>query len=140
LVGVGAVVALITQALLAGHHRLPTLTLLVISFVASLLGAVGAKAYYLAGHREEKNGLLLSGMSIQGFVLVAVATVLLGSLAFGIPVSRMLDVTAPGLLFGMSIGRPGCFLGGAAWESLLRLAGGCGPPTEKWVCGASRSS
>jgi phosphatidylglycerol---prolipoprotein diacylglyceryl transferase len=111
-VGVGAVVALITQALLAGHHRLPALTLLVISFVASLLGVVGAKAYYLAGHREEKNGLLLSGMSIQGFVLVAVATVLLGSLAFGIPVGRMLDVTAPGLLFGMSIGRPGCFLGG----------------------------
>jgi phosphatidylglycerol:prolipoprotein diacylglycerol transferase len=111
-VGVGAVVAMITQALLAGHHRLPTFTLLVISFVASLLGIVGAKAYYLAGHREEKNGLLLSGMSIQGFVLVAVATVLLGSLAFGIPVGRMLDVTAPGLLFGMSIGRPGCFLGG----------------------------
>ena len=111
-VGVGAVVALITQALLAGHHKLPTLTLLVISFVASLLGIVGAKIYYLAGHREEKNGLLLGGMSIQGFALVAVATVLLGSLILGIPVGRMLDVTAPGLLLGMSIGRPGCFFGG----------------------------
>jgi phosphatidylglycerol:prolipoprotein diacylglycerol transferase len=111
-VGVGAVVALITQALLAGHHKLPTLTLLVISFVASLLGILGAKVYYLAGHREEKNSLLLSGMSIQGFVLVAIATVLLGSLILGIPIGRMLDVTAPGLLFGMSIGRPGCFFGG----------------------------
>jgi phosphatidylglycerol---prolipoprotein diacylglyceryl transferase len=111
-VGVGAVVALTTQALLAGHHRLPTLTLLVISFVASLLGIVGAKLYYLAGHREEESSLLLSGMSIQGFVLVAIATVLLGSLFLDIPVGRMLDVTAPGLLFGMSIGRPGCFFGG----------------------------
>jgi phosphatidylglycerol:prolipoprotein diacylglycerol transferase len=111
-VGLGAVVALITQALLAGHHRLPTLSLLVISFVASLLGIAGAKTYYLAGHREEKNNLLLAGMSIQGFALVAVATVLLGSLVLGIPVGRMLDVTAPGLLFGMSIGRPGCFFGG----------------------------
>lgn len=111
-VGVGSVVALITQALLAGHHKLPTLTLLVISFVASLLGIVGAKLYYLAGHREEKNSLLLSGMSIQGFALVAIATVLLGSLILGIPVGRMLDVTAPGLLVGMSIGRPGCFFGG----------------------------
>jgi hypothetical protein len=46
-VGVGAVMALITQALLAGHHKLPTLSLLVISFVASLLGIVGAKLYYL---------------------------------------------------------------------------------------------
>lgn len=111
-VGVGSVVALITEALLAGHHKLPTLTLLAISFVASLLGIVGAKLYYLAGHREEKNTLLLSGMSIQGFALVAIATVLFGSLILGIPLGRMLDVTAPGLLFGMSIGRPGCFFGG----------------------------
>jgi phosphatidylglycerol---prolipoprotein diacylglyceryl transferase len=111
-VGVGAVVALITEALLAGHHKLPTLTLLVISFVASLLGIVGAKLYYLAGHREQKNNLLLAGMSIQGFALVAIATILLGSLILGIPVGRMLDVTAPGLLLGMSIGRPGCFFGG----------------------------
>jgi phosphatidylglycerol---prolipoprotein diacylglyceryl transferase len=111
-VGAGAVVALLTQALLAGHHKLPTLALLVISFVASLLGVAGAKIYYLAGHRDEKTGLLLAGMSIQGFALVAVTTVLLGSLALGIPVGRMLDVTAPGLLFGMSIGRPGCFFGG----------------------------
>ena len=73
---------------------------------------MGAKLYYLAGHREEKNTLLLSGMSIQGFVLVAIATVLFGSLILGIPLGRMLDVTAPGLLFGMSIGRPGCFFGG----------------------------
>ena len=111
-VSVGSVVALITQALLAGHHKLPTLTLLVISFVASLLGIVGAKFYYLAGHRKEKNSLLLSGMSIQGFALVAIATLLLGSLALQIPIGRMLDVTAPGLLVGMSIGRPGCFFGG----------------------------
>jgi phosphatidylglycerol:prolipoprotein diacylglycerol transferase len=111
-VGVGAVVALTTQDLLARHHQLPTFTLLVISFFACLLGIVGAKLYYLAGHREEKHSLLLAGMSIQGFVLIAIATVLLGSLLFGIPVGRMLDVTAPGLLFGMSIGRPGCFFGG----------------------------
>jgi phosphatidylglycerol:prolipoprotein diacylglycerol transferase len=111
-VGVGALVALITQDLLAGHHRLPTLTLLVISFVAALLGVMGAKLYYYAGHKDERNGLLLAGMSIQGFALVAIATVLLGSFLFDLPIGRVLDVTAPGLLFGMSIGRPGCFFGG----------------------------
>ena len=112
LVSVGAVVALITQDLLARHHELPTLALLVMSFVASLLGILGAKLYYLAGHRNETGSVLFSGMSIQGFVLVAVATILLGSLIFDIPIGRMLDVTAPGLLFGMSIGRLGCFFGG----------------------------
>ena len=111
-VGVGALVALITQDLLAGHHRLPTLTLLVISIVAALLGVIGAKLYYYAGHKHEKGGLLLAGMSIQGFALVAIATILLGSFLFDLPIGRVLDVTAPGLLFGMSIGRPGCFFGG----------------------------
>ncbi len=112
LVSVGAVLALLTQDLLARHHELPTLALLVMSFVASVLGIAGAKLYYLAGHRKETGSLLFSGMSIQGFVLVAVATILLGSLIFDIPIGRMLDVTAPGLLFGMSIGRLGCFFGG----------------------------
>lgn len=111
-VGVGTLVALITQDLLAGHYRLPALPLLVISIVAALLGIIGAKLYYYAGHRDEKGGLLLAGMSIQGFALVAIATILLGSFLFDLPIGRVLDVTAPGLLFGMSIGRPGCFFGG----------------------------
>lgn len=111
-VSVGAVAALISQDLLAGHHRLPALTLLVISIVAALLGLLGAKLYFYAGHKNERNGLLFAGMSIQGFALVAIATVLIGSFLFDLPLGRVLDVTAPGLLLGMSVGRPGCFFGG----------------------------
>jgi len=100
------------QALLAAHRQLPAVGLLVLSVIASLLGLVGAKLYYSATHREEKTSVLRAGMCIQGFVLVAISTILLGSLILGIPIGRMLDVTAPGLLFGMSIGRLGCFFGG----------------------------
>lgn len=136
-VGVGAVVALTTQDLLARHHQLPTSTLLVISFFACLLGIVGAKLYHLAGHREEKHSLLLAGMSIQCFVLVAIAIVLLGSLLFGIPVGRMLDVTAPGCCSVCRSVGPVVSSEGAARESPLRLGGGCGALTGWWVCAAS---
>lgn len=51
-------------------------------------------------------------MSIQGFVLAAVFTLVGGALATGVPVGAALDVTTPGLLLGMMVGRPGCFFGG----------------------------
>lgn len=51
-------------------------------------------------------------MSIQGFVLAAVFTLVGGALATGVPVGAALDVTTPGLLLGMMVGRFGCFFGG----------------------------
>ncbi|WP_341252276.1 prolipoprotein diacylglyceryl transferase family protein [Euzebya pacifica] len=51
-------------------------------------------------------------MCIQGFVIAAIATVLVGAPLAGLAVLTLLDVTAPALLFGMTIGRVGCLLGG----------------------------
>lgn len=112
LVGLGAAVGLIVQALLAQNQHLPATRLLIISLVACLLGLFGAKFYYLASHRAEKATRTFSGMCIQGFVLASIATMMIGALTAAVPVGRMLDVTAPGLLFGMAIGRLGCFFGG----------------------------
>lgn len=112
LVSTGALVALILQWVLGSQRELPVGRLLVVSLIASLLGLVGAKIYYLSTHRETKVKALTAGMSIQGFVIVAISTLVLGSWVAGIPVGEALDVTAPGLLFGMTIGRLGCFFGG----------------------------
>lgn len=112
LVGIGAVVALVVQGVLAARWQLPVRDLLVVSLIACLVGVVGGKFYYWATHRDEKFNVLTVGMSIQGFVLAAVGTTVLGTLLVDISVGRALDVTAPGLLFGMSIGRWGCFFGG----------------------------
>jgi len=112
LVGIGTVVALAVQGVLAARWQLPVLDLLVVSLIACLVGVVGGKSYYWATHRDEKFNLLTVGMSIQGFVLAAVGTTVLGTILADISVGRALDVTAPGLLFGMSIGRWGCFFGG----------------------------
>ena len=112
LVGSGAALALVLQALLAAQRGLPVGRLLLISLTACLIGLLGAKVYYLLTHPQETGGLLRAGMSVQGFVLAALTTLVLGSGAADIPVGTVLDVTAPGLLFGMTIGRLGCLLGG----------------------------
>jgi phosphatidylglycerol:prolipoprotein diacylglycerol transferase len=114
LVGLGAGVALTVQALLAVRLSLPVSSVLLVSLVACLIGVAGARLYYLAEHPQRQRGLMnmTSGMCIQGFVLAAVSTVVVGALLLGLPVPTLLDATAPGLLFGMAVGRIGCFFGG----------------------------
>jgi phosphatidylglycerol:prolipoprotein diacylglycerol transferase len=111
LVATGAVLGILAQSLLAGRLGLPLQRLLPLSVLACVLGAVGGKAYYLATHRSERAGLL-TGASVQGFVLVAVTTLVGGSILFDLPAGTVLDVTAPALLIGMAVGRVGCLLGG----------------------------
>ena len=112
LVGFGFVAALILQWVLGVQRGLPVGRILLVSLLAGLVGLAGAKVYYLQTHREEKTKVLTAGMSVQGFVLAAVSVLVLAGWAAGVPVGAMLDVTAPGLLLGMTIGRLGCFFGG----------------------------
>ncbi len=117
LVGLGAGVALATQAALAAHADLPVASVLLISLIACVVGLIGAKAYYMTGHvitgdHHGFRSLVSGGMCIQGFVLGAVGTLIIGARLSGLPVGPILDGTAPGLLFAMTIGRFGCFFGG----------------------------
>ena len=112
LVGTGTILALTIQGLLAPHLGLPVQLLLPLSLLACILGLLGAKTYFLATHPAERRNLLTPGMSIQGFVLVAVATLSGGALLLGLSPGAVLDTTAPGLLLGMMVGRLGCLLGG----------------------------
>jgi phosphatidylglycerol:prolipoprotein diacylglycerol transferase len=116
LVAAGVGVAVTVQAILAGRAHLPVSATIWVSFIASVVGLLGAKVYYLAEQRPRTRlrprALLTAGMCIQGFVLTAIGTAIIGSVVSGIAVGRFLDVTAPGLLFGMTIGRFGCFFGG----------------------------
>lgn len=117
LVGLGAAVALGMQAMVATHLRLPAIRVVVLSLVASLVGLIGAKLYYvvehlIAGDLGRGLALLTGGMCIQGFVLGATGTLILGARAAGVTVGSLLDVTAVGLMFGMTVGRFGCFFGG----------------------------
>ena len=117
LVAVGTVIALIAQWLLASRTGLPASRVLLVALVACLVGVAGAKLYYVIGHLVKGDlgrgfYLLTGGMCIQGFVLGAVAVLLGGAAMIDVAVGSLLDVTAPGLMFGMTVGRFGCFFGG----------------------------
>lgn len=112
LVSLGTVAALTTLALLAAYLSLPVIRVLLVSMVACLVGLVGAKLYYLMLHPAERRRALYAGMCIQGFVLGAVAALIIAAWLAGVGIGTLLDVTAPGLMFGMTIGRFGCFFGG----------------------------
>jgi phosphatidylglycerol:prolipoprotein diacylglycerol transferase len=112
LVLAGFLSALLLQARLAGAHRLASGTILGLALVAGLVGLVGAKVYYRLTHRTEGSPLLLTGMSVQGFVIGAVAVFVGGGTALGVPSGHLLDVTVPALLLGQAVGRLGCFFAG----------------------------
>lgn len=112
LVTTGFLVALVLQNLLARHLGLPGLRLFLLTVLACGLGMLGAKAYFLLTHPRERHGVVLTGMSIQGFNIVTIGTLLAGSALLNLPWGVVLDASAPALLFGMAVGRLGCLLGG----------------------------
>lgn len=115
-VGIGVGVALAVQSRLAGRAHVPVGATLAVSSIASVVGLLGARIYYLADQRPRPpvtpDALLTAGMCIQGFIAAAVPAAGVGVFVAGIPVGRFLDAAAPGLLFGMAIGRFGCLFGG----------------------------
>ena len=112
LVGLGVLVGLVLQALLLAraHINVPLAT--GISLGASIIGYVAAKIWYLALHHQHLRTFRQAGACIQGFLVGGIGTMVLAVLAARIPVGTFLDASAPGLLLGMAIGRPGCFFTG----------------------------
>lgn len=112
MVGLGVVLAVLLQSVLARAHGMPTGRVLVLALTASLLGAFGAKLYYWLTHRNESHRIWVGGMSVQGFVIVATVAFVIGGALGGIGVGHLLDVTVPALLLGQAVGRLGCLFGG----------------------------
>lgn len=105
--GVLAGLALESVLLITGHYGV--LTPLLFSLAAVAAGAVGGKLWYIAVHRGAKR----DGYCIQGFIAGAAVVVVAVALAgAGVPGGVFLSVTAPAVLIGMAIGRPGCFWAG----------------------------
>lgn len=112
MVGLGVVLAMVLQSVLARVHGLAPGKVLVLALVASILGAIGAKAYYRLTHMNDRAGPLFSGLSVQGFVIVATTTFVIGGAVQGLAVGHLLDATVPALLVGQAVGRLGCLLAG----------------------------
>ncbi|MGC1207779.1 MAG: prolipoprotein diacylglyceryl transferase family protein [Ornithinimicrobium sp.] len=112
LVTTGFLLALLIQIGLARHLDLPALRLFLLTVTACGLGLIGAKGYYVITHLRQERGTLVTGMSVQGFVITMLSTLIIGASLLDLPLGAVLDTSAPALLFGMAVGRLGCLLGG----------------------------
>jgi phosphatidylglycerol---prolipoprotein diacylglyceryl transferase len=116
----GAIVALITQAAILGHHNLPAGPSLMVSLIALLSGMLGAKIWYAILHPGPWRQAILGGWAVDGFLAVAPVVAVTTLLASNLPVGVFLDTTTPGLFFGIAIGRIGCFLTGCCAGRMTR--------------------
>lgn len=82
------------------------------TLIAIAVGIVGAKVWYLVLYRHESGLKRWNGWCIQGFITGATVMAAIMFTVWRVPAGIFLDVTAPGLMFGMAIGRVGCFFAG----------------------------
>jgi phosphatidylglycerol:prolipoprotein diacylglycerol transferase len=109
LVVLGILAALLTQSLVLRSLSVRVSHALPVSLLAVVAGAVAAKAWYTVLHRREGKR---DGWCIQGLVAGVAITAPLLLWLFDVATGPYLDALAPALLFGMAIGRVGCFLTG----------------------------
>ncbi len=108
----GAVVALITQAAILEHEKAAVGQSLLVSLIALLSGMLGAKLWYAVLHPGPWRQAILGGWAVDGFLVVAPVVAVAALVAWNLPVGAFLDAAAPGLFFGVAIGRVGCFFTG----------------------------
>lgn len=112
LVLAGVIVGMTVQGILASRYHLNPARILTVSIIASLAGLAGAKAWYVALNLRGWRAALRVGLCIQGFLVGAVVVGLALMMLLRLPIGPLLDATAPGLFFGVMIGRLGCFFTG----------------------------
>src|SRR5438105_234745 len=120
MVTLGIAVALALQSLVIAEAHLVVGPWWVVSLVAIVVGIVGAKVWFIVLHRRAHR---MEGWCIQGFIAGATLAAAILLVVLDMPIGVFLDVTSPGLLVAMAVGRVGCF-----------FAGCCGgPPTAfRW--------
>ena len=113
-------VALITQAAILAHENVAVGPSLVVSLIALVSGMIGAKVWYAVLHPGPWRQAILGGWAVDGFLVVAPIVAVATLLAFNLPVGVFLDAAAPGLFFGVAIGRIGCFFTGCCAGRISR--------------------
>jgi phosphatidylglycerol:prolipoprotein diacylglycerol transferase len=112
MVTLGIGIALLLQYLVISIDHLLLGPWLTVSIFAIVAGIIGAKVWYIVLYRREHR---LNGWCIQGFITGATLAAALLLVMLHVPAGMFLDVTAPGLVVAMAVGRVGCFFAGCCY-------------------------
>lgn len=115
-----------------------------LSFVALLCGVGGARLFYVVHYWRtdfafRPNPLLAvidirqGGLEFLGGLLGAILGVLLYLKWKGLSVRLYLDITAPSAMWGLAIGRLGCFFNGCCFGGLCALSATPDVPRYPWA-------
>ena len=129
-------------------------TILALGMEVFLWGLVGARLFYVIEYREQffRPGMSLGESLGSVLNLAAGGLVVFGSLPTaawaawrfarrrGLPLLKLADCIAPGLLVGLALGRVGCFLNGCCYGGPCDLPWGVRFPPESppWLDQAAR--
>jgi phosphatidylglycerol:prolipoprotein diacylglycerol transferase len=108
----GIVVALASQAVLLADEGVSVSEGLSVSLLAVVSGLTGAKLWYAALHPRDSWQSRAQGWAVDGLLFVALIVAFGGLLVLDVPIGPYFDAIAPGLFFGVAIGRLGCFFAG----------------------------
>jgi phosphatidylglycerol:prolipoprotein diacylglycerol transferase len=116
----GALVALLSLAVILQHKNLAIGQSAIVFVVALAGGLAGAKLWYAALHPGPWRQAILGGWAVDGFLVVAPVSAIATLLAMGLPAGAFLDSAAPGLFLAVAVGRIGCFLTGCCAGRVTR--------------------
>lgn len=109
-VTLGAILALAVLSAHIGQHGMAFGSALLVTFVASVAGLVGAKLWYARLHPGHR--ILSTGWAVDGFVVAAPIAAMAALLVLQLPVGAYLDDVTPSLFLAVAVGRVGCFFTG----------------------------
>jgi phosphatidylglycerol:prolipoprotein diacylglycerol transferase len=113
LIALGVIVGAIVQAALVARANVAVGVSLLVDLLALASGLVLAKLWYLVQRPARSwRESLGEGWTIDGLLFAAPAVGAAALLLLNIPIGMFLDASAPGLFFGIAIGRLGCFFTG----------------------------
>lgn len=112
MVALGVFAGIALHSALLAREGVPVGLPVAINVVAATAGLIGAKLRYISLHPKTWRKAPGEGWAVAGFLIVMPLTALAGMLIFAMPIGLFLDAGAPGLFFGVAIGRLGCFFTG----------------------------
>jgi phosphatidylglycerol:prolipoprotein diacylglycerol transferase len=128
---IGFLVASFVMQRLSKRAGLDALTITNAALYCLIAGVIGARIFFVLHHYSEFRGEFLKifeiwngGLEFLGGVILAVAFLVYYLRRARMPIKRVLDILAMGLMLALVFGRMGCILNGCCWGKPTTLPWG----------------